>query len=186
MVKPAVFLDRDGVINQENGLIDRPDKLKLYRYSADAISKLNKDFLVFVVTNQPVVAKGLCTEEELVKIHEKLINDLSLKKAKIDKIYYCPHHPREGNSAYTKDCECRKPKPGMILKAAEEFDVNLKKSFIVGDKTSDIKSGNLAGIGTTILVKTGFGGNDGFNDAVSDYLAEDLYDATKIILKEPR
>ena len=181
--KIAVFLDRDGVINKENGLIDKPDKLMLYNYAANAISRLNKNFLVFVVTNQPVIAKGLCTEKELLKIHERLIYNLNLKNAKIDKIYYCPHHPTEGNSAFTKDCECRKPKPGMILQAAEEFGISLKDSFMVGDKTSDIKAGNLAGIGTTIMVKTGFGGNDGFNDAVSDYLAEDLNEAAKIILE---
>ncbi len=185
--KMAVFLDRDGVINREVDLISRPSQIRLIKGSAGAIKTLNENgFLAIVLTNQPVVARNMCTEGDLTKIHARLKQLLARKGARLDAIYYCPHHPDKGypgeNPKYKIDCECRKPKPGMLNKAAADFALDPNKCIIVGDKTSDIKLGENAGC-RTILVKTGFAGKDGKFDVRPDYVCENLFEAVKIILK---
>lgn len=184
-----VFLDRDGVINVEKNLLHKKEDLELIPKSAEAISLLNKNNIkVIVVTNQPAIARGLCTEEELKDINEHLNNLLKNKNARIDGFYYCPHHPTAGsNPFYTKQCDCRKPKPGLIFQAKKDFNIkDISQFFMIGDKMSDIHAGLQAGC-KTILVKTGYGGSGGgeeFKDAVPDYEAQDLYDAViNIILK---
>lgn len=181
-----VFLDRDGVICIEKNLLHKKEDIELIPRSAEAIKLLNENnYKVIVITNQPVIARGLCKLEDLEKIHNDMKNFLREKNAKIDKIYFCPHHPTAGNNPeYTKDCQCRKPKPGMILEAKRYFKIkDLSKCYMVGDTIGDIKAGFLAGC-KTILVKTGYGGDDGFKDATPDCEAEDLYEAvTNIILK---
>ena len=179
-MEKAIFLDRDGVIIEDFGFVTATGKIKLINNSAAAIKELNKQFKVFIITNQPAVGRGLCTEEEALNFNNKMIKLLEEKGAKIDKTYMCFHHPIHGKGAYKIDCEYRKPKPGMILKAAKEFNIDLSKSFTIGDKTGDIKSGFLAGT-KTILVKTGCGGDDGFKDATPDHIADDLYNAMGII-----
>lgn len=183
----AIFLDRDGVINKEKNWIHKKEDLELIKNSAEAIAMLNENgFKVIIITNQPVVARGLCTEEEVQEINDYLKNLLKDKGATVDAVYYCPHHPSAGdNPKYTRECECRKPKPGMILQAQKDLFIDkLEGCFIVGDKMGDLKAGNSVGC-KTILVKTGYGGEDGWEDAVPDYIAEDLYDAVKnIILKK--
>ena len=182
-IKRAVFLDRDGVVNEEISFLHKAEDLRLILRAGEAIALLNKENVdVILVTNQPAIAKGLCTEEGLADIHKRLSEMLAEKGAHIDAIYYCPHHPKDGSDEYRMVCDCRKPKPGMLLKAQKERDIDLKSSFMVGDKISDIKAGKLAGC-FTVGVKTGYGCNDGFTDAVPDVLADDLYDAVEIILR---
>ena len=186
MNEKYVFLDRDGVINIEKDLLHKKEDLELIPGSAEAIKLLNKnDYRVIVITNQPVVAGGLCTFDEAKEINSHMEGILAKEGAKINRVYFCPHHPTKGNNPeYTRECECRKPKPGMILNAQRDFNIkNLSLCYVVGDKTSDIKAGKLAGC-KTILVKTGYAGDDGFNDAIPDCEAKDLYDAVlNIILK---
>ncbi len=183
----AVFLDRDGVVIKDTHHLHSIKDVELLPKAAEAIRKLNeKDYKAIIITNQPVVARGLCTEEEAIEINNYIKELLLKENARIDAVYYCPHHPTAGdNPKYTKVCECRKPKPGMILQAARDFKINnLEECFIVGDTTGDIKAGKAAGC-KTILVKTGYGGKDGFQDAIPDYTTDNLYTAVaSIILKE--
>lgn len=166
--KAAVFLDRDGVINREKGFLRHKDDLELLPGSAKAIKRLNHSgYLCVVVTNQPVIARGECGEEELAGIHARLDTLLGAEGAWLDRLYYCPHHPDRGFPGEVKElkiaCACRKPEPGLLLKAARELNVDLEKSWLVGDMTSDILAGRRAGV-KTILVETGFGGKDGKHD----------------------
>ncbi|MBU2637823.1 MAG: HAD family hydrolase [Nanoarchaeota archaeon] len=181
--KKAAFLDRDGVIIEETNFITDPNKVKLLENAAKAISRLNKEYLVVIITNQPAVGRGMCTEDQAKAVNNRILELLKEKGATIDATYMCFHHPIQGFGKYKTECECRKPKPGMILKAAEEHNINLKQSFTIGDKTGDIKAGYLAGT-RTILVSTGYGGDDGFKDATPDYTAKDLYGAAEIMLKD--
>lgn len=185
-MKRAVFLDRDGVIFEERNHLHKKNELKIVEQSADGIKLLNdQDYLVFIVTNQPVVARGLCTEEEVKEINEYAKEIILKNGAEINGIYYCPHHPTAGiNPNYTKVCECRKPKPGMILQAKKDWDIEkLSECFMIGDTTTDIMAGKNAGC-KTILVETGYGGNDNLIKIKPDYKSENLYQAViDIILK---
>lgn len=187
--KVAVFLDRDGVINEEINLLTKPEELRLIKRSSEAIKRLNENgFWVIVVTNQPVVARGLCSEEDIDRIHEKLKTMLKERNAYIDAIYYCPHHPERGhpeanNPKYRMECSCRKPKIGMLKRASEEFHFKLQESIIIGDRTVDIKTGKNAGC-KTILVRTGYGGKDGKYKVKPDYIFNDLFNAVDFIIKE--
>ncbi|MBI3017807.1 MAG: D-glycero-beta-D-manno-heptose 1,7-bisphosphate 7-phosphatase [Deltaproteobacteria bacterium] len=147
----AVFLDRDGTINHEepNYLLDLK-KLKIFDESFEAIQLLNKNgFKAIVVTNQSCVGRGLLEEQELQQINSALKQNLAKRKALLDSIYYCPHHPED-------QCPCRKPKLGMFHQAVKEHNINLKKSFVIGDREFDIHAGKAAGC-KTILVLTGAG-----------------------------
>lgn len=180
----AVFLDRDGVINVEVDLLHKTEQLKLIEGSADAIKILNKDFYVIIVTNQPQVARGLCSEEDIQRINEVLKKELEKFDARIDGIYYCPHHPERGfpgeNPRYKIECECRKPKIGMLKKAARDFDLDLESCFIVGDRTVDIKTGKNVNC-RTILVKTGYAGKDNKYGVKPDFVANNILEAAKLI-----
>jgi len=182
----AIFLDRDGVINKEVNLLHKLKQLKLINKAADAIKRLNgSDYLVIVITNQPVVARGFCTEEDIRKIHEKLETLLGKQGAFIDRIYYCPHHPDKGypneNKKYKIECNCRKPNIGMLLKAEKEFNIEKKLSFIIGDTTTDIQTGINYGI-QTILIKTGYEGLDNKFSVKPDYVFRDLKEAVDFLL----
>ncbi len=153
----GIFLDRDGTINHEVDFLDSPKELKLIDGSAEAIREANKmGWKVFIVTNQSGIARGLFSERQLQKIHNVLIEKLKSEGAFIDAIYYCPHHPEFGGRIYQIDCDCRKPKIGMLKTAANEFKISLPDSFMIGDKSIDIQTGINAGM-TTILVLTGYG-----------------------------
>ncbi|HII15935.1 MAG TPA: HAD family hydrolase [Nanoarchaeota archaeon] len=183
--KPAVFLDRDGVIIEEVQWLTKPEQVKVLPNAGKAIAKLNKSFLVIIISNQPVVGRGMCTEEDVKNANDVMLKVIAKDSARIDAIYNCFHHPIHGIGKYKAECECRKPKPGMTLQAAKDFNIDLKSSFTIGDKIGDIKAGFLAGT-KTILVQTGYGGKDGFNDAVPDYVAKDLYSAVNIIMGETK
>jgi D,D-heptose 1,7-bisphosphate phosphatase len=185
--KMAVFLDRDGVITEDANLLFKPSQVKLIKGAAEGIRMLNENgLLAIVVTNQPVVARGMCTEDDLFVIHKRLEKLLERKKARLDAIYYCPHHPDKGypeeNPAYKVICECRKPKPGMLLRAAKDFSLNLRECFMIGDKTTDIKAGSDAGC-ITILLKTGSGGTDGIIRIKPRHVCKNLPEAAKLIIK---
>ena len=148
--RPAVFLDRDGTLNVYKGLVTRPEQLELLDGAAEAIRRLNEAGIPAVlVTNQPVIARGDCTFEELREIHNKLETLLGEKGAYLDRIYFCPHHPDAGfpgeRPEYKITCDCRKPKPGLLLRAAEEMNLELSRSYMVGDSATDIEAGRRAG-----------------------------------------
>ncbi len=186
----AVFLDRDGVIIKHVPDIHKMEDIDIFSFSAEAIRILNElHLLVVVVTNQPQVARGYLTEEDLKKMNNKIVGELKDDGAKIDAVYYCPHHPDKGfpgeKKEYKIECNCRKPKIGMVEGATKRFDIDLSKSFIVGDSTVDIKTGEnvkqkYPGF-RTILVKTGLAGRDGRYLVHEDFTAENLLDAAKLI-----
>ena len=155
----AVFLDRDGTVNVYKGFLTNIDEFELIDGVAEAIKKINSSgYLCILVTNQPVIARGEVTYEELEQVHNKLETLLGLQGAYIDGIYYCPHHPHKGYEGEVPelkiDCDCRKPKPGMLYKAAKDFNIDLSKSYMVGDSENDIKAGTLAGCKTVLVGMT--------------------------------
>ncbi|MEM3585181.1 MAG: HAD-IIIA family hydrolase [Candidatus Woesearchaeota archaeon] len=185
--RKAIFLDRDGVINEEVNLLHKIEDLKLIPEAAKAIAQINRsEYLAIVVTNQSVIARGLCTLKELDEIHKKLETLLGKEGAYLDAIYFCPHHPDRGYPEevpeFKIECECRKPKIGMIKKAVEDFNIDLKNSFIIGDSKTDILTGINAGI-TTIGLMTGRGCRD--SEVKPDYMFEDLNEAIDFIINEP-
>jgi histidinol-phosphate phosphatase family protein len=180
-VKRAVFLDRDGTINKEVDNLRSVKQLRLLPGVTEAIKKLNKlGCLVVVVTNQPVVARGLATEGEVDEIHAVLLKRLAKKGARIDAIYYCPHHPEASIKRYRLSCRCRKPNIGMLLKAIKKFKISPKDSFIIGDRTADILTGKRAGL-RTILLKTGYAGQDGKYNIKPDLVVKNISEAVRRI-----
>lgn len=152
----AIFLDRDGTINKYIGFLRNEEEFELLPGAADAIKKINKScYLAVVVTNQPVIARGEVTFEGLETIHNKMETLLGIDGAYLDAIYFCPHHPHSGYDGEVKelkiDCDCRKPKPGMLLKAANDLNIDLNQSYMVGDSESDIKAGKAAECKTVLL-----------------------------------
>ena len=155
--RPAVFLDRDGCVNVEDDHIRDLAQFRLYPDSLDSIKKLNDDgFEVVVITNQSGVARGYMTEDLVQQTHGTLLRWAEEAGVRIDGIYYCPHHPEGAVKKYAIRCQCRKPAPGMLLKAAEDLGIDLRQSYVVGDKISDIELGPAVGA-RAILVRTGFG-----------------------------
>lgn len=152
----AIFLDRDGTINEYCGFVTKPEQLKLIPGAAKAIARINESgYLAVVITNQPVVARGDCTFDELDEIHNKLETLLGQEGACLDAIYYCPHHPDKGFDGERPElkfeCDCRKPKPGLIIEAAELYNINLSESYMVGDNMTDMLTGEAAGCQTALL-----------------------------------
>ena len=140
----AVFLDRDGVLNEEKEYAHRLDQLQLIPGSAEALKLLQeRGFKVIVTTNQAGIAYGYYTEQHIHVFHKALAERLANVGAYIDAFYYCPHHAHKGKGVFKVDCQCRKPAPGMLLRAAQDFPIDLSQSFIVGDKWSDIEAHNL-------------------------------------------
>lgn len=158
----AVFLDRDGTINKYVGFLRDIDELELLAGAAKAIRTINASgYLAIVVTNQPVIARGEVTYEQLQEIHNKMETLLGNEGAYLDDIYFCPHHPHRGYKGEIEslkiECECRKPKPGMLLKAAEDFNIDLSQSWMAGDGENDVKAGEAAGCKTGLIGKEDFG-----------------------------
>ena len=155
----AVFLDRDGTINKYVGLVREPCQLELIEGAAEAIKRINKSgYLAIVVTNQPVIARGDCTWETLEEIHNRLETLLGKEGAYIDAIYVCPHHPDKGfegeRPEYKRECDCRKPKAGLLMRAARDFNIDLRQSYMIGDSERDYGAGVAAGVRESILVGT--------------------------------
>ncbi|MCG8540629.1 MAG: HAD family hydrolase [Clostridia bacterium] len=165
-MKKAVFLDRDGVINDNRKPVNSPEDLKLYPWSAESILQLNNaGYYVFVVTNQGGIEMGYFKEKDLKEIHMKLINEIKKSGANIDGIEYCPH--------FKTKCNCRKPLPGMLKRLAKKYDVDLKNSFMIGDRNVDIEAGNKSHCKTIKIGKP---------YSKADYNVKNLLEAVKIIL----
>jgi len=187
---PAVFFDRDGTIVENVDLLHKADDLKLFPFSSEAIKKINNSgYLSFLITNQPVAARNLCDISTIKEIHNKLETMLGKEGAYLNDIYFCPHHPDRGypgeNPDLKIDCDCRKPKTGMISRAVKEYNVDIELSWFIGDMTSDIQTGKNAGM-KTILVRTGKGGQDGKFEASPDYIFDNIKDAADFILDKKK
>lgn len=177
----AVFLDRDGTINREVDYLTDIKQLRLLPGAAKAIGELNKlGMPVIIVTNQAAIANGRLDEAGIERIHNGLKKRLAIYGAKIDAIYYCPHHPDAKRAKYKADCQCRKPNIGMLTQAAKDFKIDLQRSFLIGDRTVDILAGNRAKT-KTILVKTGYGGQDKLHYTYPDAVAANLYEAVDLV-----
>jgi mannose-1-phosphate guanylyltransferase / phosphomannomutase len=184
----AIFIDRDGTINKEVDRCYREEDFELLPGVASAIKKINdSEYTAVIITNQPVIACGFCSIEELRKIHCKMDTLLSEEKAYIDALYFCPHHPDKGFPGemleYKIECNCRKPKIGLFEQAVEDHNIDLNNSVFIGDTSRDIETGNRAGV-KTILVKTGYAGEDGKYQVEPDFIAADLTEAVEIFFKE--
>ena len=157
MKKPAVFIDRDGTISEEVGYVNHPTRFRLYPYSGDAIKNLNdNNWLAIVVTNQAGVARGYFSEDVILSVHDQLKRQLATQNARLDAIYYCAHHPSVGEPPYRVDCDCRKPKAGLINRATTDFEIDLSNSWMVGDRYSDLELANNAGL-RSAFVLSGYG-----------------------------
>ncbi|NPA65089.1 MAG: HAD-IIIA family hydrolase [Epsilonproteobacteria bacterium] len=184
----AIFLDRDGVINKEVDNLCTLDEFELLPGVSEALKMINdSEYIAIVVTNQPVIAKGFITEEELKQIHNKMATLLGHDRVFVDDLYYCPHHPEKGFEGEIPelkiDCDCRKPKSGMLTRAAEDYNIDLSRSWIIGDRYADIQAGKNVGC-RGILVETGHAGSDREKfDVEVDYVEKDLLSAVKNILK---
>lgn len=186
MPRPALFLDRDGVVIDDTQYVGRVDQIRWIPGSAEAVRRANDaGFAVVVVSNQSGVARGLFGEAEVEIIHRHIRDHfLAEAGATFDRFYYCPHHETEGGERYRIDCDCRKPKPGMLLRAARELDLDLNRSWLVGDRLSDMQAGIAAGC-RTILVRTGYGKNVELPEGSPSIVCADLAGAIKIVLSEP-
>lgn len=183
----CIFLDRDGTINVYHGFVYKPEQLELEKNVAEAICMLNaSEYLVILVSNQPVVARGMCSIEDVRIIHNKMTTLLGEKGAYLDDIIFCPHHPDSGypgeNSVYKIKCNCRKPATDMLDKMKEKYNIDFSNSYIIGDTTVDIQTGYNAGI-KTVLVHTGEAGKDGKYRVHADIEVLDLMEAVKLILQ---
>jgi len=189
MNRPAVFLDRDGTINEQMGYINHLTRFQLLPDVGKAIRLLNdREIPVFVTTNQSGLARGYFPDSLLEEVHDLMIQQLLRDGARIDEIYICPHHPEAKEERYRLNCQCRKPKTGLFLQAASEHSLDLGKSFVVGDRWSDLKAAAACGA-QGVLVLTGYGRGDlqyiGPTQKVQpSYVAEDLMAAVCWILQK--
>ncbi|HEU4401446.1 MAG TPA: HAD family hydrolase [Candidatus Polarisedimenticolia bacterium] len=157
MKRRAIFMDRDGTISEEVGYVNHLSRYRLLPHSLEAIRLVNRaGFLAIVTTNQAGVARGYFQESLVHAVHARLLSWVEEGGARLDAIYYCPHHPREGAPPYRADCDCRKPRPGMILRAAREHDIDLARSYAIGDSVIDLEAGAAAGV-PSLMVLTGYG-----------------------------
>lgn len=182
----AIFLDRDGTINILKGFLHSVAQFELLPDVAEAISKINASpYLAIVATNQPVIARGECSLKELERIHQKMETELGRKGAYLDDVFFCPHHPHKGYAGEIPelkfDCDCRKPRTGMLAAAAQKYNLDFSESWYIGDTTVDIQTGVNAGM-RTILLKTGEAGKDGKYNVTPDYIAPNLKAAINYIL----
>jgi len=154
--KRAVFLDRDGVVNVDNGYVSQVDDFEFIEGVIEACKTLKaKGYLLVLITNQSGIARGYFSEEQFHTLTEWMDWSLADRGVDLDGIYYCPHHNEKGIGEYKIDCDCRKPKPGMLLSAIEELNIDISQSILVGDKVSDIQAGLAAGVNHNYLVRTG-------------------------------
>ena len=169
----AIFLDRDGTINKYVGFLTKPEQFELLSGVAEAVKVINKSgYLAIVVTNQPVIARGDCTWDDLQQIHDKMETELGKEGAFLDAIYICPHHKDRGFEGekpdYKFDCECRKPKPGLLLQAANDFNIDMSKSVMIGDSENDIIAGRTAGCSNCIFVNEDKTFNNSVYEIIND------------------
>jgi D-glycero-D-manno-heptose 1,7-bisphosphate phosphatase len=187
MKRRAVFIDRDGTISEEVGYVNHPSRFRLFPYSSEAIRMLNdNDWLAIVITNQAGVARGYFSEDVIQKVHDQLVRDLQQQSATVDGIYYCAHHPSVGEPPYRVDCDCRKPKTGLIQQAARDFEIDLAASWMVGDRYSDVELARNAGL-RSAFVLSGYGRGEWEYQSRNwehrpDLVCENLREAVKSIV----
>jgi D-glycero-D-manno-heptose 1,7-bisphosphate phosphatase len=174
MKNKGILLDRDGVINIDYGYIDKIKDFEFIHNSIKALRLLScANYKLIIVTNQSGIGRGYYSIEDYNEVTDYMLKKLKENNIKIDRVYFCPHAPKE-------NCKCRKPKIKMLKDAEKDFNLALRKSYIIGDKTADIKAGEKAGC-KTVLVRTGKGGRDNSYDVKPDYIANDLLDAARWI-----
>lgn len=184
-MRPAVFLDRDGTLLEEAGYVDRLERLVFFPFAVDAVRLLNRGGLAVVLfTNQSGVGRGIHTEAFVHEAHDLVTRRLAAGGARLDGIYYCPHHPQAVVEAFRQACDCRKPRSGMMRQAAADLGLDLSGSFTVGDKWSDVEAGRAAG-GRGILVRTGYGRSTeaSHDTAAAAAVVDDLAAAAAWILR---
>jgi D-glycero-D-manno-heptose 1,7-bisphosphate phosphatase len=188
MVRRAVFLDRDGTINEEKEYLWRVEEFSFIDGAVEAIKLLKgAGYLVVVVTNQSGIGRGYYGENDLKLLHEHMGRELQRYGTSVDACYFCPHHPQHGVGHYAIDCSCRKPLPGMLLQAAVDLEIDLAASWMIGDKKADIDAGQAAGC-RTILVRTGYGTAEAATLPDDVPVVDDLLAAALLIVsrdKEP-
>jgi D-glycero-D-manno-heptose 1,7-bisphosphate phosphatase len=187
--RPAVFIDRDGTLTEEVGYVNHPSRLRLLPQSGVAVRRLNQaGIAVVVVTNQAGIARGYFSPEVLAAVNATLVSQLKDEGAHLDGVYVCPHHPTEGEAPYRLVCDCRKPKPGLLLRAASDLGLDLGRSTLVGDKGSDLVAARAVGA-RAVLVLTGYGlGEWEYRRSAlpvqPDHVADDLLGAADWVIKE--
>ena len=187
MKRPAVFIDRDGTISEEVGYINHPSRFRVFPYAASAIKLLNDHgWLAVIITNQAGVARGYFSESMIETVHDNLRRELCDQGARVDAIYYCAHHPTVGEPPYRQDCDCRKPKPGLVNRAAKDLDIMLEQSWMIGDRYGDIELARNAGL-RSALVLSGYGRGEWENQRSlwkhqPDLVAENLLEAVESII----
>ncbi len=176
----AIFLDRDGTVSEEVGYMYDVSLYRVFPWTGEAIRRINQSGMkVVLATNQSGIERGYFQESMVHHVHDRLREEIALSRARLDGVYFCPHHPETG-------CECRKPRPGMLLRAQDELGLDLHRSYMVGDRYLDVRTGKAAGAGT-VLVLTGDGRKEYEEfkaaDVQPDFVAEDLAEAVDLILK---
>jgi len=188
--KPAIFIDRDGCLTEEVGYVNHPSRIRLLPRTAEAIRRLNRSGIAAVmVTNQTGIARGYFSEETLHAANARMVAELAAGGARLDGLYVCMHHPTLGEPPYRADCDCRKPRPGLLTRAAAELGLDLRASVMVGDKFSDVAAGQAVGA-LGVLVLTGYGRGEWeyqrqAQPVKPDHVAEDLLDAVEWALGRP-
>jgi D-glycero-D-manno-heptose 1,7-bisphosphate phosphatase len=187
MKNRAIFIDRDGTLNEEVGYITKIAQFRLFDFAAESIKLINDaGWHAVIITNQAGIARGEYTEEFLAQLHTQMESSLLRQGARLDAIYYCPHHPDFGVPPYRQDCECRKPKPGLIEKAAKDLYLDLRECYVIGDRNRDVETGHAAG-SRSVMVMTGYGREEYSNKHTTwqrqpDHVCENLLEAVQWIL----
>lgn len=190
-LRRAVFFDRDGTLNEEVGHMEDLSRFRVYPFAGPAVRQVNEaGLLAIVTTNQSGVGRGVFPEELVGTAHEQLLAELGKSGARLDAIYYCPHHPEAEIDRYRMACACRKPSPGMMQQAAARFRIRLEESFVIGDRYVDVEMARRAGA-ASVLVRTGLGNAEwslfrGNGMPQPDYVAENVYEAVQWILERVR
>ena len=183
----AAFIDRDGTISEEVGYVNHLSRFQIFPWAPEAIRSLNQSGLkTIVVSNQAGVARGYFTEDLVIQIHSKLRREMERAGAYFDAVYYCPHHPAVGEPPYRQVCSCRKPKPGMLWRAVDEFEVDVHKSFVIGDRYSDIELAHNSGA-RSIFVLSGYGRGEYEHQRSQwkvrpEWIVENLLEASRVVL----
>ncbi len=174
--RPAIFFDRDGVLSEEVGYVRSIEELHIFPYVGECIAKIkNKGYYSIVITNQSGIARGLLSEDVLKNMNQYLI-----ERTGVDAVYYCPHHPQGNIDIYKKVCRCRKPETGLLEQACEDFNIDMSKSYMVGDRACDVLAGQKAGL-KTILLESGYGTSRLEQDVAPDYILEDLRKVVELL-----
>lgn len=178
---PAVFLDRDGTINVDHGYVHEIDQFQFIDGVIDAMKELKQQgFALVLVTNQSGIARGKFSEDQFMTLTEWMDWSLADRGVDLDGIYYCPHHPEQGQGDYLQDCDCRKPKPGMLISAQRFLDIDMAASYMVGDKVEDMQAASAAGVGTKVLVRSGKPVTEQ-GEAMADVVIDSLTDLPRVV-----